>query len=412
MINAGKLLKHSTTLKNIRWSSNFNYKDAFILDEQLTEDELALKEQVHAYCQEKLLPRVTKAYREEKFDPTLIPEMGSMGLLGCPYEGYGCAGVSNVGYGLIAREVERVDSGYRSTMSVQTSLVIGPIYNYGSESQKEKYIPQLSSGKKIGCFGLTEPDHGSNPAGMETKAIWDEKNKTYRLHGTKTWITNSPIADIMIVWARSDRHNNSIKGFILERGMEGLTTPKIEGKLSLRASVTGQISMDSVPVPEENLLPNAHGISGPFGCLNNARLGIAWGALGAAESCFHIARDYALERKQFGKPLAQTQLIQLKFANMLTEITLGLQGCLRVTRLKDEGKVQPEQISMVKRNSCGKALEIARLSRDILGGNGIVDEYHIMRHLVNLETVNTYEGTHDIHALILGRGITGLQAFQ
>uniref|UniRef100_A0A0N5B816 glutaryl-CoA dehydrogenase (ETF) n=1 Tax=Strongyloides papillosus TaxID=174720 RepID=A0A0N5B816_STREA len=412
MIKAGKLLKHSTTLKNIRWGSSLNYKDAFILDEQLTEDELALKEQVHAYCQEKLLPRVTKAYREEKFDSTLIPEMGSMGLLGSPYEGYGCAGVSNVGYGLIAREVERVDSGYRSTMSVQTSLVIGPIYNYGSESQKEKYIPQLASGKKIGCFGLTEPNHGSNPAGMETKAIWDEKNKTYRLHGTKTWITNSPVADIMIVWARSDRHNNSIKGFILERGMEGLTTPKIEGKLSLRASVTGQISMDNVPVPEENLLPNAQGISGPFGCLNNARLGIAWGALGAAESCFHIARDYALERKQFGKPLAQTQLIQLKFANMLTEITLGLQGCLRVTRLKDEGKVQPEQISMVKRNSCGKALEIARLSRDILGGNGIVDEYHIMRHLVNLETVNTYEGTHDIHALILGRAITGLQAFQ
>uniref|UniRef100_A0A0N5A1G9 glutaryl-CoA dehydrogenase (ETF) n=1 Tax=Parastrongyloides trichosuri TaxID=131310 RepID=A0A0N5A1G9_PARTI len=411
MLAAGRLIKQSL-IKNIRFSSTFNYKDAFDLDSQLTDEERSLKEQVHNYCQGKLLPRVTKAYREEKFDPTLIPEMGSMGLLGSPYEGYGCAGVSNVGYGLIAREVERVDSGYRSTMSVQTSLVIGPIYNYGSEEQKNRFIPALSSGEKIGCFGLTEPNHGSNPAGMETKAIWDEKNKVYRLKGTKTWITNSPVADVMIVWARSDKHNNSIKGFILERGMEGLTTPKIEGKLSLRASVTGQIAMDNVPVPEENLLPNANGISGPFGCLNNARLGIAWGALGAAENCFHLAREYALERKQFGKPLAQTQLVQLKFANMLTEITLGLQACLRVTRLKDEGKVLPEQISMVKRNSCGKALEVARMSRDILGGNGIVDEYHIMRHLVNLETVNTYEGTHDIHALILGRGVTGLQAFQ
>uniref|UniRef100_A0A0K0E469 glutaryl-CoA dehydrogenase (ETF) n=1 Tax=Strongyloides stercoralis TaxID=6248 RepID=A0A0K0E469_STRER len=412
MITASKVLRPSSFIKNVRLVSNFNYKDAFNLDGQLTDEELSLKEQVHAYCQEKLLPRVTKAYREEKFDLTLIPEMGSMGLLGSPYEGYGCAGVSNVGYGLIAREVERVDSGYRSIMSVQTSLVIGPIYNYGSKEQKEKFIPLLASGEKIGCFGLTEPNHGSNPAGMETKAIWDEKNKVYRLLGTKTWITNSPVADIMIVWARSDKHNNAIKGFILERGMEGLTTPKIEGKLSLRASVTGQIAMDNVPVPEENLLPNAQGISGPFGCLNNARLGIAWGALGAAESCFHIARDYALERKQFGKPLANTQLVQLKFANMITEITLGLQGCLRVTRLKDEGKVLPEQISIVKRNSCGKALEVARMSRDILGGNGIVDEYHIMRHLANLETVNTYEGTHDIHALILGRAITGLQAFQ
>ncbi|CEF68685.1 Glutaryl-Coenzyme A dehydrogenase [Strongyloides ratti] len=412
MITACKILRQSSSLKNIRLSSNFNYKDAFNLDGQLTEEELALKEQVHAYCQEKLLPRVTKAYREEKFDSTLIPEMGSMGLLGSPYEGYGCAGVSNVGYGLIAREVERVDSGFRSTMSVQTSLVIGPIYNYGSKEQKEKYIPPLASGEKVGCFGLTEPNHGSNPAGMETKAIWDEKNKVYRLLGTKTWISNSPVSDIMIVWARSDRHNNAIKGFILEKGMEGLTTPKIEGKLSLRASITGQIAMDNVPVPEDNLLPNAQGISGPFGCLNNARLGISWGALGAAENCFHIARDYALERKQFGRPLANTQLIQLKFANMITEITLGLQGCLRVTRLKDEGKVLPEQISMMKRNSCGKALEIARMSRDILGANGIVDEYHIMRHLVNLETVNTYEGTHDIHALILGRAITGLQAFQ
>uniref|UniRef100_A0AC35U7D4 Glutaryl-CoA dehydrogenase, mitochondrial n=1 Tax=Rhabditophanes sp. KR3021 TaxID=114890 RepID=A0AC35U7D4_9BILA len=413
MLSASKLITKSLALKQLRFSSAvFNYKDAFGLDAQLTEDELALKEQVHAYCQTKLLPRVTKQYREEKFDPTLIPEMGAMGLLGSPYEGYGCAGTSSVGYGLIAREVERVDSGYRSTMSVQTSLVIGPIYNYGSEEQKQKYIPSLANGEKIGCFGLTEPNHGSNPGGMETKAIWDEKNKVYRLKGTKTWITNSPVADVFVVWARSDKHNNAIKGFILEKGWEGLTAPKIEGKLSLRASVTGQIAMDDVPVPEENVLPNATGLAGPFGCLNNARLGIAWGALGAAEACFHAAREYALERKQFGKPLAQTQLVQLKFANMITEITLGLQACLRVTRLKEQGIVLPEQISMVKRNSCGKSLDIARLARDILGGNGIVDEYHIMRHLCNLETVNTYEGTHDIHALILGKAITDLQAFQ
>lgn len=357
------------------------------------------------------MPRVTEAYRTEKFDPSLIPEMGSMGLLGAPYQGYGCAGTSTVGYGLIAREVERVDSGYRSTMSVQTSLVIGPIYNYGSEDQKQKYIPDLASGKKIGCFGLTEPNHGSNPGGMETKATWDETTKTYKLNGSKTWISNSPVSDVMVVWARSARHNNKIKGFILERGMKGLTTPKIEGKLSLRASITGQIAMDDVPVPEENLLPNAEGLQGPFGCLNNARLGIAWGALGAAEECFHLARQYTLDRQQFGRPLAQNQLMQLKMADMLTEISLGLQGCLRVSRLKDEGKVQSEQISIIKRNSCGKALEVARKARDMLGGNGIVDEYHIMRHMVNLETVNTYEGTHDVHALILGRAITGLNGF-
>ncbi|PAV61613.1 hypothetical protein WR25_00646 isoform A [Diploscapter pachys] len=407
VLQTGKFGASST-----RFTSTFNYKDALGLNEQLTEDEQALMNSAHDYCQEKLLPRVTQAYREEKFDSTLIPEMGAMGLLGAPYQGYGCAGTTNVGYGLLAREVERVDSGYRSTMSVQTSLVIGPIYNYGSKEQKEKYIPDLASGKKIGCFGLTEPNHGSNPGGMETKATWDANSKTYRLNGTKTWISNSPVADVFIVWARSDKHENKIKGFILEKGMKGLSAPKIEGKLSLRASITGQIAMDDVRVPEENLLPNISGLAGPFGCLNNARLGIAWGALGAAEECFHLARQYAIDRKQFGKPLAQTQLIQLKFADMLTEISLGLQAALRVTRLKDEGKILPEQISIIKRNNCGKALEIARKARDVLGGNGIVDEYHIIRHMINLETVNTYEGTHDIHALILGRAITGLQAFQ
>ncbi|KAH7722788.1 hypothetical protein AAVH_09740 [Aphelenchoides avenae] len=382
------------------------------MDDQLTEEERSLKDQARMYCQDKLMPRIIQAYRNEKFDPSLIPEMGQMGLLGAPYQGYGCAGVSTVGYGLLAREVERVDSGYRSTMSVQTSLVIGPIYNYGSEEQKEKYIPDLAAGKKIGAFGLTEPNHGSNPGGMETKAKWDESAKVYRLSGTKTWISNAPVADVFVVWARSDRHESAIKGFILERGWKGLTTPTIEGKLSLRASITGQIAMDDVEVPAENVLPNVHGLAGPFGCLNNARMGIAFGALGAAEACYSYARDYALERKQFGKPIAATQLVQLKLADMLTEISLGLQGCLRVARLKDEGRLKPEQISLIKRNSCGKALDVARKARDILGGNGIVDEFHVMRHMVNLETVNTYEGTHDIHALILGRAITGLQAFQ
>ncbi|TKR70404.1 hypothetical protein L596_022437 [Steinernema carpocapsae] len=395
-----------------RLQSTFNYKDAFAFDDQLTEEERVLKEQSHDYCQAMLLPRVTEAFRNETYDPTLIPEMGKMGLLGAPYQGYGCAGTSTVGYGLITRELERVDSGYRSTMSVQTSLVIGPIHTYGSEEQKQKYLPGLASGELVGCFGLTEPNHGSNPGGMETRAKWDENTKTYRLTGTKTWISNSPVADVMVVWAKSDRHNNKIKGFILERGMDGLTTPKIEGKVSLRASITGQISMDDVVVPEANLLPKAEGLSGPFGCLNNARFGIAFGALGAAEACFHAARDYALERQQFGRPIAQTQLVQLKFADMLTEISMGLQGCLRVARLKDVGLATPEQISIIKRNSCGKALDVARKARDILGGNGIVDEFHVIRHMVNLETVNTYEGTHDIHALIIGRAVTGLQAFQ
>jgi glutaryl-CoA dehydrogenase len=417
----GNLLNYSISsvsqqqqqIQHVRsYSTTFDYQDAFGLHEQLTDEENALRIQTHDYCQAKLLPRVIKAYREESFDPKVIPEMGEMGLLGAPYEGYGCAGVSSVGYGLIAREVERVDSGYRSTMSVQTSLVIGPIYNYGSEEQKQKYIPDLAAGKKIGAFGLTEPNAGSDPSSMETKAIWDESSKTYKLSGTKTWISNASVADTFVVWAKSDRHGGKIKGFILERGWKGLETPKILGKLSLRASVTGQIAMDEVRVPEENLLPNAEGLAGPFGCLNNARLGISWGALGAAEACLYYAREYALERKQFGKPLAQFQLVQLKFADMLTEISLGLQACLRVSRLKDEGRLPPELISLVKRNSCGKSLEIARKARDILGGNGIVDEYHIIRHMANLETVNTYEGTHDIHALILGRAITGLQAFQ
>jgi glutaryl-CoA dehydrogenase len=417
----GNLLNYSISsasqqqqqIQHVRsYSTTFDYQDAFGLHEQLTDEENALRIQTHDYCQAKLLPRVIKAYREESFDPKVIPEMGEMGLLGAPYEGYGCAGVSSVGYGLIAREVERVDSGYRSTMSVQTSLVIGPIYNYGSEEQKQKYIPDLAAGKKIGAFGLTEPNAGSDPGSMETKAIWDESSKTYKLSGTKTWISNASVADVFVVWAKSDRHGGKIKGFILERGWKGLETPKILGKLSLRASVTGQIAMDEVRVPEENLLPNAEGLAGPFGCLNNARLGISWGALGAAEACLYYAREYALERKQFGKPLAQFQLVQLKFADMLTEISLGLQACLRVSRLKDEGRLPPELISLVKRNSCGKSLEIARKARDILGGNGIVDEYHIIRHMANLETVNTYEGTHDIHALILGRAITGLQAFK
>nr|CAD2200357.1 unnamed protein product [Meloidogyne enterolobii] len=394
------------------YQSNFDYLDALCLNDQLTEEERTLRDQARIYCTERLMPRVTQAFREEKFDPTLIPELGKMGFLGAPYKGYGCAGVSTVGYGLLTRELERVDSGYRSIMSVQTSLVIGPLFQYGSEEQKQKYIPSLASGEKIGAFGITEPNHGSNPAGMETKAVWDEKEKVYKLSGAKSWISNSPVADIFIIWARSDKHENAVKGFILEKGMPGLETPKIEGKISLRTSITGQILMDEVAVPEENLLPGATGLSGPFGCLNNARLGISWGALGAAEACFQAARDYAMDRTQFNKPIAGTQLVQLKLADMLSEISIGLQACLRVSRLKDEGKVAPEQISLIKRNSCGKALDIARKARDILGGNGIVDEYHIMRHMVNLESVNTYEGTHDIHALILGKAITGIQAFQ
>jgi glutaryl-CoA dehydrogenase len=353
------------------------------------------------------MPRVLEANRHEYFDRTIMTELGALGLLGSTIEGYGCAGVNYVCYGLVAREVERVDSGYRSAMSVQSSLVMYPIYAYGTEAQRQRYLPRLATGEIIGCFGLTEPDHGSDPGGMITRA-----RKTaggYVLRGNKTWITNSPVADVFVVWAKDD--SGAIRGFILEKGMKGLSAPKIEGKFSLRASVTGQIVMEDVEIPEENLLPNVSGLKGPFGCLNNARFGIAWGALGAAEFCWHAAREYTLNRKQFGRPLAANQLIQKKLADMQTEITLGLQSCLRLAHLKDEDRAAPEMISLLKRNSCGKALDIARMARDMHGGNGISDEYHVIRHVMNLEAVNTYEGTHDVHALILGRAQTGIQAF-
>ena len=385
----------------------FNWEDPFHLSEQLSEEERMIQSSAHEFCQDRLMPRILEANRHENFDPEIMRELGEVGLLGAtiPVE-YGGAGVNHVAYGLIAKEVERVDSGYRSAMSVQSSLVMHPIHAYGSEEQRQKYLPKLASGEMIGCFGLTEPDHGSDPGGMKTRA--EAVDGGYRLTGAKMWITNSPIADIAVVWAKLD---GRIRGFILERGMEGFSTPKIEGKLSLRASITGEIVMDNVFVPEENLLPNASGLGGPFGCLNKARYGIAWGALGAAEFCWHAARQYTLDRTQFGKPLAQTQLVQKKLADMLTEITLGLQACLRVGRMLDEGTAAPENISIIKRNSCGKALDIARQSRDMHGGNGISDEFHVMRHMVNLETVNTYEGTYDIHTLILGRAQTGLHAF-
>lgn len=381
------------------------------MESQLTEEEKMVRDSFRAYCDDKLMSRIIMANRNEKFDPEIVSEMGSIGVLGPTIKGYGCAGVSSVAYGLIAREVERVDSGYRSAMSVQSSLVMHPIYAYGTEEQKQKYLPKLAKGELIGCFGLTEPNHGSDPSSMETKARYNPSSKTYTLNGTKSWITNSPIADVFIVWGKCDKDNDKIRGFILEKGMKGLTAPKIEGKFSLRASITGQIAMDDVEVPEENMLPNVMGLGGPFGCLNNARYGIAWGTLGAAEFCLETARQYTLDRIQFGKPLAKNQLPQKKMADMLTEISIGLQACLQVGRLKDEGRATPEMISMIKRNSCGKALDIARVARDMLGGNGISDEYHIIRHVMNLEAVNTYEGTHDIHALILGRAITGLQAF-
>lgn len=391
--------------------ATFNWQDALNLESLLTEEEILVRDQFKAYCQDKLMTRVLMANRHEKFDLEIIPEMGSIGVLGPTIQGYGCAGVSSVAYGLIAREVERVDSGYRSAMSVQSSLVMHPINEYGTEEQKQKYLPKLAKGELIGCFGLTEPNHGSDPSSMETRAKYNPSSKTYTLNGTKSWITNSPIADVFIVWGKCDRDNNKIRGFILEKGMKGLTAPKIEGKFSLRASITGQISMEDVEIPEENMLPNAVGLGGPFGCLNSARYGIAWGTLGAAEFCLETARQYTLDRYQFKKPLAKNQLIQKKMADILTEISLGLQACIQVGRLKDEGKATPEMISMIKRNSCGKSLDIARTARDMLGGNGISDEYHIIRHVMNLEAVNTYEGTHDIHALILGRAITGLQAF-
>lgn len=388
----------------------FKWDDAFLLDDQLTDDERMIRDSARAYAQEKLLPRVIEAYLDEKTDRSIFNEMGELGLLGVTLpEDYGCAGASYVAYGLVAREVERVDSGYRSMMSVQSSLVMYPIYAYGSEDQRKKYLPKLASGEWVGCFGLTEPDAGSDPAGMKTRA--EKVADGYRLTGSKMWISNSPIADVFVVWAKSADHNNEIRGFILEKGMKSLSAPKIGGKLSLRASITGEIVMDGVIVPEENLLPNVSGLKGPFGCLNRARYGISWGVLGAAEDCWHRARQYTLDRHQFGRPLAQTQLVQKKLADMQTEITLGLQGSLRVGRLFDEGRAAPEMISIVKRNNCGKALDIARMARDMHGGNGIQIEYHVMRHAQNLETVNTYEGTHDVHALILGRAQTGLQAF-
>jgi glutaryl-CoA dehydrogenase len=387
--------------------ASFQWDDALLLNDQLSEDERMIRDAARAFCQDRLMPRVLMANRQEKFDREIMNEFGEQGFLGATLEGYGCAGVSYVSYGLMSREVERVDSGYRSAFSVQSSLVMYPIHAYGSEAQKQKFLPKLCSGEWVGCFGLTEPDAGSDPSSMRTRA--KKVDGGYLLSGSKTWITNSPIADVCVVWAKDDE--GILRGFLLERGMKGLETPKIEGKFSLRASVTGMIMMDEVFVPEENRLPGVKSLAGPFSCLNRARYGIAWGALGAAEFCWHAAREYTLNRKMFGKPLAATQLIQLKLANMQTEITLGLQAVLRVGRLFDEGRVAPEMISLVKRNNCGKSLDIARLSRDMHGGNGIVDEYHVIRHVMNLETVNTYEGTHDVHALILGRAQTGLNAF-
>ncbi len=388
--------------------AKFVWDDPLLLDDQLTEEERMVRETARAYAQEKLLPRVTQAFRHEVSDPSVFPEMGALGLLGPTFPAeYGGAGFNYVCYGLIAREIERVDSGYRSMMSVQSSLVMFPIYTYGSDAQRRKYLPKLATGEWIGCFGLTEPNHGSDPGSMITRA--HAAPGGYRLAGSKMWISNAPIADVFVVWAKTD--DGVIRGFILEKGMKGLSAPKIEGKFSLRTSVTGEIVMDDVQVPRENLLPGVEGLKGPFGCLNSARYGIAWGALGAAEACWHAARQYTLDRKQFGRPLAANQLIQKKLADMQTEIALGLQGCLRLGRMKDDGKAAPEITSIMKRNSCGKALEIARMARDMHGGNGIVDEFHVIRHLLNLETVNTYEGTHDVHALILGRAQTGIQAF-
>merc|ERR1711865_166808 len=386
----------------------FNWEDPLQLDAKLTEDERMVRDVAHDYAQEQLMPRVIMASRHEVFDREIMSEMGELGLLGCTIDGYGCAGLSSNAYGLVAREVERVDSGYRSVMSVQSSLVMHPINEFGTEEQKERFLPKLATGEIVGCFGLTEPNAGSDPAGMETRAK-EQSDGSFIVSGAKTWITNAPIADVCVVWAKCD--DGKIRGFLLERGMPGLSTPKIEGKMSLRTSITGQIVMEDVAVPKENMLPGVSGLRGPFSCLNKARFGIAWGALGAAEFCLHFARQYQLDRKQFDRPLAANQIPQLKMANMLTEIALGLHATHRVGEMMDAGELPPEAISIVKRNSCGKSLQIARNARDMLGGNGIVDEYHIIRHVMNLETVNTYEGTHDIHALILGRAITGIEAF-
>ena len=386
---------------------DFSWEDPLLLEEQLNDDERMVRDSVRRYCQERLMPRIQHGFRENQFDRDILTEAGELGMLGSTIDGYGCPGMSYVCYGLMAREVERVDSGYRSAVSVQSSLVMHPIHAFGSENQRQKYLPKLASGEWVGCFGLTEPDHGSDPGGMKSRAKLVDGG--YQLNGAKTWITNSPIADVFVVWAKDDA--DVIRGFVLEKEMPGLSAPKIEGKFSLRASVTGEIVMENVFVPEENRLPDAEGLKGPFSCLNRARYGISWGAMGAAEFCWHAARQYVLDRKQFGRPLAATQIIQLKLANMQTEITLGLQSCLRLGRLIDEGKLMPEAISLLKRNNCGKALDIARTARDMHGGNGISDEYHVIRHVLNLEGVNTYEGTHDIHALILGKAQTGIQAF-
>ena len=386
---------------------NFQWDDALLLNEQLTDEERMIRDAAHSYCQEKLQPRVLMANRHETFDREILTEMGELGFLGSTIDGYGCAGVNHVSYGLVAREVERVDSGYRSAMSVQSSLVMYPIYTYGTEAQRLKYLPKLATGELVGCFGLTEPNHGSDPGSMITRAR--KADGGYILSGAKMWITNSPIADVFIVWAKDDQ--GDIRGFILEKNMNGLSAPKIEGKFSLRASITGEIVMEDVFVPEENAFPDVRGLKGPFGCLNKARYGIAWGVLGAAEFCWHAARQYTLDRLQFGRPLAATQLVQLKLANFQSEISLGLQAALRVGRLMDEGKAAPEMISLIKRNNCGKAIDVARASRDMHGGNGISDEFHVIRHVMNLEAVNTYEGTHDVHGLILGRAQTGIQAF-
>ena len=391
-------------------AASFQWDDPFLLDDQLTEDERLIRDTARAYAQDKLLPRVIKAYLEEKTDREIFNEMGELGLIGVTLpEEYGCANASYVAYGLVAREIERVDSGYRSMNSVQSSLVMYPIYAYGDETQRKKYLPKLATGEWVGCFGLTEPDAGSDPGGMKTRA--EKVSDGYRLNGAKMWISNAPIADVFVVWAKSSAHDNQIRGFILEKGMKGLSAPKVGGKLSLRASITGEIVLDNVVVPESALLPNVSGLKGPFGCLNRARYGISWGAMGAAEFCWHRARQYTLERKQFGRPLAANQLVQKKLADMQTEIALGLSGALRLGRMLEAGRAAPPSISLMKRNNCGKALEIARLARDMHGGNGISEEYHVMRVLANLETVNTYEGTHDIHALILGRAQTGIQAF-
>ena len=388
--------------------ASFHWDDPLLIEQQLSDDERQVRDAAHAYCQERLAPRVLEAFRHETTDPAIFREMGELGLLGATIpEQYGGGGLNYVCYGLVAREIERVDSGYRSMMSVQSSLVMVPINQFGTEAQKQKYLPKLARGEWIGCFGLTEPNHGSDPGSMITRA--KKVAGGYSLSGSKMWISNSPIADVFLVWAKDDE--GAIRGFVLEKGAKGLTTPTIHGKVGLRASITGEVVMDEVFCPEENAFPEVRGLKGPFTCLNSARYGIAWGALGAAEDCWHRARQYVLDRKQFGKPLAANQLIQKKLADMQTEITLGLQACLRVGRLKDAGHAQPEMISLIKRNNCGKALDIARVARDMHGGNGVSDEYHVIRHAMNLEAVNTYEGTHDVHALILGRAITGIQAF-